>query len=101
MPLTPTPDVTLTDRILWMVIGLFMIGTLARTLISKDPFDVKHFAGEMLLSAIGGVALYFGGLLRGMTPVELIFMGALAGMGGVRMIEWTFKIVRHVSTRVR
>ncbi len=93
--------VDLGDRMMWSVVGLFVLGTLARKLVSAEPFDARRFAGEVILSFLAALVLYFGGLLQGLGAWELIVMGALGGLGGVRSIEWTLKIARYLSTRVK
>jgi len=80
------------NRILWSVVTFFVVSTMARVFISKEPFDIKRFTGEVLFSVIGAIALYSMGLMQGMNEVQIIGFGAFASLGGVRTIEWAIKI---------
>lgn len=82
-----------TDRTLFGVIALLLTGTLARFLISPEPLCWRRFAGEMLLSVIGGVVIFNFGLLQGMSAPEIILVGALSSLGGLRLVEWAIKII--------
>ena len=86
------------DRALWSVVFMFMAGTLGRALISNEPFCARRFFGEMILSCLGAITLYSLNLMQGMTPIQIIFFGALGSMGGVRMIEWVIKFAKKVKS---
>jgi len=75
------------------------LGSVARSFISHEPFCLRRFVGEMLLSIIGAIVLWSFGLLQGMTELQIIFLGGLASLGGVRMIEWIMKIAKTVSEK--
>lgn len=81
------------DPEMWMIIGLFLTGYVARTLVSREPFDKRRFFGEAILTVIGAVGFYAAGLLQGMNPLQMIMFGCLGSLGGLRAIEWTIKAV--------
>ena len=84
------------DGLMWSVVVLFMLGSLARMLVSNEPFCWRRFWGEMILSFIGAVLMYSFGLLQGMSPIQIVFFGSLGSLGGIRLIEWVIKIARRV-----
>ncbi len=86
-----------TDRTFWSITIMFLLGSMARTFVSNEPFDWKKFSGEMLFSLIGAVIMYSMGLMQGMTEVQIIFFGALSSLGGVRSMEWMIKIGRNIK----
>lgn len=88
---------SMTDKTMWSVIILFMLGSMARSLISDEPFCLRKFLGEMIFSTIGGIILYSFGLLQHMSIPELICFGGLGSLGGIRMLEWMFKIAKQVK----
>ncbi len=86
-----------TDRMLWSVVVMFLMGSMARTFISEEPFDLKKFMGELMFSAIGAVMMYSAGLMQGMNEAQIVCFGAGASLGGVRMFEWFMKIAKNVK----
>lgn len=82
------------DKSLWIVIGMILLGHLARNLVSDEPFNLKKFIGEMVLAGIGAVVIYLLGVLQGMPPIQIILVGCLTSLGGVRVLVWTAKIYR-------
>lgn len=86
-----------TDRFLWLTVGLFVMGSTARLFIGNEPFVLRRFIGEMLLSIIGAVVLWSFGMLQGMTQMQIVLLGGLGSLGGVRLIEWIMKIVKTIS----
>lgn len=85
------------DRLLWSVVSLFALGTLGRILVSSEPFDLKRFLGELILSVISAIILFSFNLMQGMSPTQIVFFGALGSLGGVRMVEWVIKIAQRVK----
>ena len=85
------------DRTLWAFILMVIMGTVGRILVSDEPFILRRFAGEILLAFVGGSMLYAVGLLQDLNTLQLIVLGGLAGLGGVRTIEWLIKIARKVK----
>jgi hypothetical protein len=85
------------DRTLWGFIAMVIFGTVGRILISDEPFILRRFIGELLLGFVAAVMLYAAGLLQGFTPLQLTVVGGLAGLGGVRVIEWIIKIAKKVK----
>lgn len=86
-----------TDPVMWSVIGMFVAGTLGRILVSDEPFDSRRFTGEIILSIIGAIILYSFNVMQGMSPIQIIFFGALGSMGGIRLIEWLIKIAKKIQ----
>lgn len=85
------------SKMLWSVVIMFVMGALARTLVSSEPFDCKKFAGEMIISAIGAVMMYSLGLMQGMNDIQIVGFGALASMGGLRGVEWILKLINKIK----
>ncbi|WP_026610700.1 hypothetical protein [Methylocaldum szegediense] len=86
------------DKVLWTIIGLFMLSAAARNLLSSEPFDPRRFLGEILLSIVGAVIMWSFGLMQGMSTAQIFFIGGLAALGGVRAIEWGLKIMNTVRS---
>lgn len=93
-----SPDVfwTWTDRMMWSIVAMFVLGSMARTFVSDEPFEPKKFFGEIIFSAIGAVMMYSMGLMQGMSQPQIICFGAMASLGGVRSFEWLMKIARKI-----
>lgn len=87
-------EVNWADKSLWIVIGMILLGHLARNLVSDEPFNLKKFIGEMVLAGIGAVVIYLMGVLQGMPPIQIILVGCLTSLGGIRVLEWLAKIYR-------
>jgi len=85
------------DRLMWSVILMFLLGSVARTFVSNEPFDVKKFVGEIIFSAIGAVMMYSMGLMQGMSEAQIVCFGAMASLGGIRSFEWFIKIAKNVK----
>ena len=94
-----TAEVSLSDRILWMTIGLFVLGTIGRNLLSQEPFQLKRFLGELVMSVLGGFIIWSFGLMKGMTPSQMVFFGGFAAWGGIRAMEWCMKIFYTMIAR--
>ncbi|MGZ8172571.1 MAG: hypothetical protein ACXWT0_01585 [Methylobacter sp.] len=86
-----------TDKLMWSVVAMFILGSMARTFISNDPFEPRKCIGEIIFSAIGAVMMYSMGLMQGMSQVQIVCFGALAALGGVRLFEWVMKIAKTVK----
>ena len=80
------------DYTFWSVVTLFTLGVIAKALVSSEPFCARKFWGEIILAVIGAVLFFSFGLMQGMNPLQIMFFGALASLGGVRLIEWGIKI---------
>lgn len=78
----------------WVVLSMAM-GLLARTLIDPTPIDWRRFAGELILAVLAGVTLFAFGVIQEMESWQIVVMGGLAGLGGVRLVEWIIKIARN------
>lgn len=86
-----------TDPTFLGFLALVVTGTIGRILISEEPFRFRRFAGEVILAIVAGVMLYSAGLLQGLNPAQLAVVGSLAGLGGVRLVEWAIKIIVKVK----
>lgn len=85
------------NRMLWSFVTMFVLGSMARTFVSDEPFDPKKFAGEIIFSIIGAVMMYSLGMMQNMTEVQIIGFGAFASLGGVRGFEWAMRIARKIK----
>jgi hypothetical protein len=79
------------DYTFWSVAIMFVLGVLAKALVSNEPFCFRRFAGELILAMIGAVLFYSFGLMQGMSVIQMMFFGALSALGGVRLVEWGIK----------
>lgn len=95
----PTTREMLVDPNFWTVLTMFCLAYLARTLVSKEPLDWKRLLGELILTAISAIALYSAGLLNGMSPLQMVFAGALGSLGGLRAVEWMIKIAIQIKAK--
>ena len=77
-----------------LVIGLFVAGAIAQSLIDKQDVNYRVLLGEMIFSAIAGVGMYSLGLMQHMSEAQIIFYGALGGIGGWRTLQWVVKIAK-------
>lgn len=84
------------DQTLVSFIVMILMGAIARVFVSNEPLDLRKLAGEAMLAVLGAVMLYSFGLLQGLTVPQMMFLGALGGLGGVRLLEWIMKIARRV-----
>jgi hypothetical protein len=84
------------NKTLLSIIAMSALATLARTLVSDEPFDLRRCLGELIFSIIGAVLMYTMGLMQGMTDVQIIFFGALGSLGGVRLVEWAMGIAQKI-----
>ena len=83
------------DRSLLTVIMLFIMGAVARALVSPEPLDWRRLVGEAILSAIGAVVVFNFGVIQGMSNPEIMLWGALGSLGGIRILEWVIRIARY------
>ena len=81
------------------LVALMVFGTIGRILVSDEPFDWRRLTGELILAAIGAVLLHAFGMLNGMNFYQIIAIGALGGLGGVRLLEWLIKIWKQVRVQ--
>ena len=88
------------DSTFMMFLFLVITGTIGRILNSDEPFKLRKFAGEIILALVSGVMLYSIGLLQGLDPIQMAVVGSLAGLGGVRFVEWLIKIVKKVREAI-
>lgn len=75
----------------WTFLSIVLLGFLGRTLIGKEPLDKRQLAGEAILTAVGAVGMYAAGLLQGLSVLQMIVLGSLAALGGIRAFSWLLK----------
>lgn len=80
-----------------IVAGLFVVAHVGRILATGEEFCLTKFIGEILLAIVGGIVMAAFGMMQDMNLAEMVFWGGLAGMGGVRMVEWMFKIAKRIK----
>ena len=80
------------DKNILAVLGVMLMGFVARALLAKEKVNWPSFFGEMIITGIGALALFAGGMLRGMSPLEIFFFGCCASLGSVRLLSWLIKI---------
>lgn len=85
------------NRMLWSVITMFVLGSVARAFVSSEPFDLRKFIGEILFATIGAIMMYSMGLMQGMNEIQIIGFGAFASLGGVRSVEWALRIAHKIK----
>ena len=94
------PDKILTDPTLReaaIIMFTLFVGYIARTLVSAEPFKLKKFLGELIISCMMGAAIYAFGIIQGMGFWQTLLIALLSGMGTTRYIEWMVKASRGVS----
>jgi len=84
------------DKTMLTMIGLFMVAAIGRILVSNEPFDWRKFTGEVCLAIVGAVILYSFGMLQQMDFYQMLILGGLGGLGGVRLIEQFIKLSRAI-----
>ncbi len=87
-----------TDKLLWTIVGLFVFGSMARSLVSDEPFDVRKLIGELIFSGIAAIIMYSMGLMQGMNEYQIVCFGALGSLGGVRSVEWALKAMNQFKS---
>jgi len=81
----------------WMVVSMFVAGSVGRTLVSGEAFDGKKLAGEIILSSLAAITLLSFNVMQGMSLPQIIFFGALGSMGGVRTIDWVIRFAKQAK----
>jgi hypothetical protein len=70
---------------------IFIVGFLGRSLVSKSPFCWRRVLGELLLACLLATVMWSFGMMQGMSEYQMIFIGGMASLGGVRSIQWIIK----------
>ena len=88
----------LTDPEGWKAIAWIMtamgLGILGRTLMTQKPINWREFFGELCLATVCSGTLLAFGMLQGMEFWQIVFIGGLAGIGGVKSLEWSVQIYK-------
>jgi hypothetical protein len=74
------------------IITAMFAGLIAKTLVSEEPFKIKVFIGELILSGMFGAALYAFGIIQGLGFWQTLLIALLSGMGTTRSLEWLIKL---------
>ncbi len=80
------------------IMAALVAGYVAKTLTSKDKFNLKHFAGEMIISVMMGWAIYAFGIINELGFWETLLIALWSGMGATRTFEWATKILNNVPS---
>lgn len=81
-----------------LIVAFLTSGLLAKKLITDEAIDWRKFAGEWILAALGGIALWAVGMLQHFSLIQMVLVGTAAGLGGVRTMEWVVKLVVHIRS---
>ncbi|MBD3609090.1 MAG: hypothetical protein HUJ30_00915 [Gammaproteobacteria bacterium] len=84
-------------RTLLATIALVVMGVVGRVLKDDKPFNPREFVGEAILAFIGAVLLHALGVMQGLGFWQQIALGALGGLGGVRLLEQVTRFVKQVN----
>lgn len=76
------------------IVVTLLVGYVARSLVSDEPFRLRKFIGEMLISCMMGAAIYAFGVIQDMGFWQTLLIALLSGMGATRSIEWMVKASR-------
>lgn len=76
-----------TDSTMWTLVAMCVLGYVAKTLASDEPIEARKLIGEGILTAIGAIGMYAGGLLQGLPPLQMIVLATLAALGGIHVIQ--------------
>ena len=87
-----------TWKIAALVFSVLGLGQLGRTLKQKEPINWRVFAGEMCLTAVFAITLIALGILENMSFWQIVFVGGMAGLGGVKSLETVFQIYNKIKT---
>jgi hypothetical protein len=79
------------------VLMLMVVGTVGRMLMQDNPINLKNLVGEVMLSAVIAVTLFAVGAMQNMHMWQIIFVGGLAGIGGVKIIEIIIQVIKQLS----
>lgn len=81
-----------------IILSMWVTVAIGKTLIAEGPVDGKRLCGEVLLAGVGSFIMYSFGMYQNMDTWQMLFLGSLAGLGGVRGMTWTVKIVKQLSS---
>ncbi len=79
----------------WIAASL-TLGQFGRTLMQQGPINWRVFVGELCLSLVFSGTLLAFGMLQELEFWQLIFIGGLAGIGGVKTLEWCVQIYKAI-----
>ena len=87
-----------TEKQDWLILALVWVGSaIGRTLTDPEPIVPRRLVGEILLALVGSFIMYEFGLYQNMETNQMLLVGSLAGLGGVRMIEIFLKGVKAIG----
>ncbi|MFP8968585.1 hypothetical protein ACKC9G_18530 [Pokkaliibacter sp. CJK22405] len=79
------------DPLMWICVGMVIIGVFSKYLMSKEVITAKQLLGEVLASGIGAIGIYAAGILRGNSPTEQVVYASLMSLGGLHLIQRTLQ----------
>ena len=82
------------DSQLWTVVVMVVSGYVGRALGAGKPISRRQLISDFILMVLGGLLLYFSGLMRGLDPLEMMIFGLLGGLGSVRLLQYVAQIPR-------
>ena len=83
------------------VLTSWIAAAIGRVLLEEKKPDIRRLFGEILLAFVGAILMYSFGMMKNFSLWQIIFYGALAGLGGVRAIEQSFCIIRELSNKLK
>jgi len=84
------------DKNALVVVGVVVLGCVAKALGSSEPINWPKFFGEVILSMLGALALISFGLLSGYDWLEIFFFGCCSSVGSMRVLTWAIRIMLAV-----
>lgn len=84
-------------RSMFAIVCAMVAGMIARTLVSDEPFNLKHFIGELILAAMFGLAIWSVGVLQGLDFFQTFLMALVSGMGTTRSLEWLLRAAKSTK----
>ncbi len=92
----------LSNSELWKAIAWILtamgLGILGRALMAQQPINWRVFFGELCLATVCSGTLLAFGMLQGMEFWQIVFIGGLAGIGGVKSLEWSVQIYKAMRS---
>lgn len=80
------------------IFAVWVFAAIGKNLLKDEPLNWRVLIGEIILAAVGSIVMYSFGMYQGMDAWQMIFIGSLAGLGGVRLIEQVIRIFKFVSS---
>lgn len=85
-------------REFWTVTSLLWLGLVAKTLKSDEQIHFRKFAAEVITAFLVAVAMFFAGLLNGLSVTQFVLLGVLGAVGTVRLLQWILQAVALIKS---